>query len=57
MVEYAVQMLELADGHFLDQRLRHGGVSPADIERIAEVLNPRWEGIEEFSSPWSLARN
>ena len=38
VVEYAIQMRKLADGHFLDQLLERGHVLPGDLDRIAVAL-------------------
>lgn len=38
VVEYAVKMRKLPDGHFLDGLIAHGAVGPAEIQRIAVAL-------------------
>ncbi len=38
VVEYAVKMRKLSEGHFLDQRLRRGRLQPGDLDRIAGAL-------------------
>ncbi len=38
VVEYAVKMRKLSDGHFLDQQLRRGQLLPGDLDRIAVRL-------------------
>jgi aminoglycoside phosphotransferase family enzyme/predicted kinase len=38
VVEYAVKMRKLSDGHFLDGLIARGAVGPRDIDRIAAVL-------------------
>jgi aminoglycoside phosphotransferase family enzyme/predicted kinase len=43
VLEYAVQMRKLADGHFLDQLVERGKADPADLDRIALVLKEFYE--------------
>ena len=43
VVEYAVQMRKLADGHFLDQLVERNQVAPADLDRIAMHLKQFYE--------------
>ncbi|HSH17456.1 MAG TPA: phosphotransferase, partial [Verrucomicrobiae bacterium] len=38
VVEYAVKMRKLPDGHFLDQLVEHGQVGPAEFKRLVQVL-------------------
>jgi aminoglycoside phosphotransferase family enzyme/predicted kinase len=42
-VEYAVQMRQLPDGHFLDQLLKRNGIGPRDLNRIARFLKEFYE--------------
>ena len=46
VVEYAVQMRKLSDGHFLDQLVGLKKVAPADLSRIALVLKQFYEAQE-----------
>ncbi len=43
VVEYAVRMRKLPDGHFLDQLVERGKARPADLDRIALVLKQFYE--------------
>jgi hypothetical protein len=43
VVEYAVQMRKLGNGHFLDQLLERGKARAADLDRIARVLKQFYE--------------
>jgi uncharacterized protein len=43
VVEYAVKMRKLSDGHFLDQLVARGAVEPEDLNRLVQVLKQFYE--------------
>jgi len=43
VVEYAVKMRKLSDGHFLDQLVARGAVEPGDLNRLVQVLQQFYE--------------
>ena len=43
VVEYAVQMRKLSDGHFLDQLVGRDQVTPGDFDRLVQVLKGFYE--------------